>query len=99
MFNNSSQWFLSKCHLSEYEKIVIAWGMTPAEIPYTSVEIQGKNPRNFEILAFGSLILPLNLASGHRNIYLLVPINIYFYHSQLSLGQFRIMSITIKETL
>ena len=35
-----------------------ARGPTPAEIPYTLVEIRG---RNLEILVFGNPIFPLNL--------------------------------------
>ena len=52
-----------------------ARGPTPAEISYTCIEIRGKNPRNLEILQYGNPILPLNLASKHENMYLLVPIN------------------------
>ena len=36
-----------------------ARGPTPAEIPYTLVEIRG---RNLEMLVFENLIFPLNLA-------------------------------------
>ena len=52
----------------------LARGPTPAEISYTCVEIRGRNPRNLEILQYGNPI-PLNLASKHENMYLIVPIN------------------------
>ena len=63
--------------LRQIHKGVSPRGPTPAEISYTCVEIRGRNPRNLEILQFGNLILPLNLASKceniSENIYLLVP--------------------------
>ena len=60
--------------------ILVARGPTHVEIPNASIEIRGRNPKNLEILVFANSILLLNLASRHRNVYLLVPINIYLNH-------------------